>query len=300
MRKIIIIILVLIGIIIALLTFVIGFKKDIKSISNQIENSKGEYRNIYINTLDKDMEELAQKINILYDKNQEINAKAKHAEEELRQSIANMSHDLRTPLTSIMGYLQLIEEGNLSKEEKEYLEIVRKRTKVLQNLITSFYELSKIQEKEYSFKLQSLNLGNILCENLASFYMEFENKNIEPIIEIEDNLPKIISDENAVIRIFSNLINNMLKHGENYIKISLKQKENTIVSEFINSAPNLTEEDIPKLFNRFYIADKSRNSNNTGLGLSITKAFVEELGNEIKAELKEGKLKIEIKWEYRK
>ena len=136
--------------------------------------------------------------------------------------------------------------------------------------------------------------------NLASFYMEFENKNIEPIIEIEDNLPKIISDENAVIRIFSNLINNMLKHGENYIKISLKQKENTIVSEFINSAPNLTEEDIPKLFNRFYIADKSRNSNNTGLGLSITKAFVEELGNEIKAELKEGKLKIEIKWEYRK
>lgn len=283
--------------IISLSTFIISLKRDIRSISNQIDKSEGEYVNVRTNVLDSDVETLATKINFLYDESQKINAIRKNAEEELRQSIANMSHDLRTPLTSIMGYMQLVKDKNTSEDDrKRYLDIVEKRTESLQTLITSFYELSRIEAKEYNFHLKKVNLSNILCENVALFYNDFISKSIEPIIDIEENIPDIISDENAVIRVFSNLINNMLKHGVGYMKISLKEEDGYILTEFRNLATHLKNEDVPKLFDRFFTADESRGDKNTGLGLCITKTMVEQLGNEIHAKLIDDNLVISIKW----
>ncbi|MEG0297336.1 MAG: HAMP domain-containing sensor histidine kinase [Clostridium sp.] len=283
--------------IISLSIFLISLKRDIRSISNQIDKSAGEYVNIRTNVLDSDMETLATKINFLYDESQKVNAIRKNAEEELRQSIANMSHDLRTPLTSIMGYMQLVKDKNTSEEDrKRYLDIVEKRTESLQTLIGSFYELSRIEAKEYNFQLKRVNLSNILCENVALFYNDFISKSIEPIVDIAENIHDIISDENAVIRVFSNLINNMLKHGEGYIKISLKEEDGYILTEFRNLATHLNKEDVPKLFDRFFTADESRGDKNTGLGLCITKTMVEQLGNEIDAKLIDANLVISIRW----
>ncbi|NLM35673.1 MAG: HAMP domain-containing histidine kinase, partial [Clostridiales bacterium] len=107
-------IIVLISCIVILLTIIFRYRKDIKYISAQIEESQGEYTNIRMNTLDKSLEDLVIKINNIYDLNQQATSKIKHREEELRHSIANMTHDLRTPLTSIMGYLQLIKSANLT------------------------------------------------------------------------------------------------------------------------------------------------------------------------------------------
>ena len=215
-------IIILIIINVVLLTFIFRYKYDIKYISKQIIKSKGEYCNIRMNTLNKDIEKLVLSINDLYEKNQKTNMKIKHNEEKLRLSIANMSHDLRTPLTSIRGYVQLIKDSNLSEEEKvKYINIVERRTENLQSLIISFYELSRIESDEYKFDLKAINLGNILCETLALFYNDFVDKSIEPNINIEENISPIICDEKAVMRIFSNLINNMLKHGEKNINIFL-------------------------------------------------------------------------------
>ena len=208
-----------------------------------------------------------------------------------------MSHDLRTPLTSIMGYLQLVKSAKSSDEDTEkYLNIIENRTKALQALITSFYEISRIEGNEYKFEYKKLSLSDLLCENIALFYNDFINAEIEPIIEIDEKTTEIITDQNAVNRIFSNLINNMLKHGKKFVKITLKEKDNVIVTEFINEAKNLTQSDIERLFDRFYTADKSRSDKNTGLGLCITKTLVNRLGNDIKAELKDGNLIISIAW----
>lgn len=289
--------LILTIVVIILIKYIINIKKELRSISRQIENTKGEYINIHIGSMDKDLENVAININYLYDQWQKINVQRKDIEEELRQSIANMSHDLRTPLTSILGYLQLVKEGDITlKEKKEYLEIIYKRTKALQKLISNFYDLSRLEGNEYKFNMRKLNLSNILCESIALYYNDLTIKNIEPIIEIEKNIPLIISDENAVIRIFSNLIGNMLKYGEKYIKISIKREGEFIMSEFINYAPSLDITDGEKLFERFFTMDKSRSDKNTGLGLSITKALVNQLGNEIKAEIIDSHLIIKIKW----
>lgn len=292
-----ILVVVLLIIILILIGVIIKIKSALRNIVKQIDKSKGQYTNIRTEILDGDVEEVVTRINYLYDENQKVNADKKGKEEEIRQSIANMSHDLRTPLTSIVGYIQLIKSPNTNREEqKEYLDIIENRTKSLQTLISSFYDLSRLEGNEYSFSYKKVSLEKVLSNNLALYYTDFINKGIEPIIEIEENTPLIISDENAVNRVFSNLIGNMLKHGQDYIKITLKKKDGFIVSEFINLAPTLTEEQVTKLFDRFFTADKSRSDKNTGLGLCITKALVEQLGNDIKSELINGNLNISIKW----
>lgn len=283
--------------ILGLLLYIIRMKRELSAIAKQMGKNKGEYVNLHTKSLSNEIEDLTQNINFLYDENQRVNAAKKSMEEEIRHSIANMSHDLRTPLTSIMGYIQLLKDEDISIEErKEYLEIVERRTKNLEGLISSFYELSRLDGNEYIFNLKSISLEKVLCDNIALYYNDFISKNIEPIIEIEEKLPNIISDSNAVSRIFSNLIGNALKHGEGFIKIVLKKEGNNLVTEFINSAPELSEENTEKIFDRFFTADKSRNDKNTGLGLAITKGLVEKMGHEISTTLTDGNLKIKIKW----
>ena len=287
----------LIAIIIVLISIIVGYKREFRRINKEISNNLDEYVNIKTKSVDKDVENLVENINLIFDSKQKVVAEKKKKEEELRASISNMSHDLRTPLTSIMGYLQMIKSEKPSEaDKKEYIDIVEKRTKSLQKLISSFYDLSRIEGNEYNFNYKKVNLSNVLCENIAVFYNDFINNNIEPVIEIEEGIKEIISDEGAITRIFSNLIANMIKHGENYVKISLKQENNIIITEFTNKATGLTQENVDKLFNRFYTVDNSRSDRNTGLGLYITKILVEKLGYDITAKLENENLKIKIVW----
>lgn len=294
-------IIILLIIIANLLLTIIFYKKEIRYISKQISKSKGNLTNIKVNTLNKEIEELAQKIDELYEINHKINLKLRNKEEKLRESIENMSHDLRTPLTSIMGYVQFLKDDDLKQEDKlRYIEIIERRTQNLNTLINCFYDLSRIENNEYKFKLKSINIGNMLLENIAAFYDDFTNNGIEPRIQIDEEVPSIIADENAVMRIFSNLINNMIKHGDKYVDISLKKKGNCVQTEFINSAPNLKEEEVEKIFDRFFTGDAARTDKSTGLGLCITKALVEQMGHEIEATFENEKLKIKICWQIKR
>lgn len=297
MKLLIIFLLIVIAI---LLFYIFRYKRDIKYISEQISESKGEYTSIRTKILDRNIDNLVVSINCLYEKEQKRYKKVEHKEEELRRSIANLSHDLRTPLTSIMGYIQLVKNGELTDKDKEkYLDIVDRRTETLQNLITSFYELSVVESSEYDFDLKSINLSNLLCEAIALYYDEFVKNDIEPKIEVFENSNQIISDEKAVMRIFSNLINNMIKYGEGKVTIKLKEEEDNLVTEFRNYAPNLKEEQVEHIFERFFTADLTRSDKNTGLGLSITRALVEQLGNKIESKLTNGILTIKVTWKKR-
>ena len=288
---------VLIAVIIVLVAIIIGYKREFRRINKEITNNLDEYVNIKTKSVDKDVEILVQNINLIFDSKQKVVAEKKKNEEELRASITNMSHDLRTPLTSIMGYLQMIRSEKASEtDKKEYMDIVEKRTRSLQQLISSFYDLSRIEGNEYNFNYKKVNLSNVLCENIALFYNDFINNSIEPVIEIEEGIKEIISDDGAITRIFSNLLGNMIKHGENFVKITLRQENDVIITEFINKATGLTQGNVDKLFDRFYTVDNSRSDKNTGLGLYITRILVEKLGHNIKANLKGDNLVISITW----
>ncbi len=284
--------------VIAILVYIIlSMKKELRSIGKEIKLNGEEYVNIHTKTTDKDIEFLVFQINYLYDENQKIKVKSNIKEEEIRRSISNISHDLRTPLTSIVGYIQLIKDENISYDEKKgYIDIVERRTKSLSELITNFYDLSRLEENNYKFNLEKVNIKSILTQNIAMYYEDFIKKNINPYIYMDDSILDIVADKSAVNRVFSNLINNMIKHGDGDVKINLRNEKDYIISEFINYAADVKEESIDRLFERFYIGDKSRSNSSTGLGLSVAKFLIEKLGHKIEVSLVDDNFIIIIKW----
>lgn len=293
------IIVIISALLIVFVTLYIFLNKEIGNIASKLKEINNTETNskVLMSSSCKNLKSLVVEINKSLDEKIETKAKYKKINLDMKESIANISHDLRTPLTSIIGYMQLIEDDNLpDSEKKEYIEIVKKRAKNLQVLIENFYDLSRLDSYEYKFKAESVDLSKALCDILVSFYNDFLKIGIEPTIEIDKKLPKIIADENAVKRVISNLTLNIIKHAKGSAEISLKKQGQFIVMKFKNAAPDLKEEDCEHLFDRFFMADRTRNGSNTGLGLTIVKELVEQMGNSIYAELIYGNLVITIKW----
>ena len=242
-------------------------------------------------------EELLASINALLRLRQDDAAEHRRQERAIRQQISNISHDLRTPLTSILGYLQLLEGDSLTQEERgEYLEIVRGRAKSLQSLITSFYELSRLEGGEYPLSREKVDLYHILSELAAEFYNDFEEAGFETTVELAENLPAVMADPAGVLRVFTNLIRNALEHGQKRMSILLYRQEETVVSAFSNDAAGLTREDVEHVFDRFFTADKMRTGQATGLGLAIVKALVGQMGHRVTAALDGEMFTVQVRW----
>jgi signal transduction histidine kinase len=246
--------------------------------------------------LNHEMEDLVSGINELYALNQRIKVKNKKSEEELWQSVTGLTHDLRTPLTSIMGYIELLKDENISEADQEkYFTVVEKRTKALQGLIFDIYELCKI-EGNLTLNYKLVNLKDILLETIILFYNDFEKRGIRPVIDIDESVPSIIVDEEAVQRIFLNLIDNLLKHAEKDAVISLKVGKEHILTQFKNRVEHMREEDMERIFDRFYTAKADRSDKNTGLGLSIVKILVDKMGHKAEAALQGNLFVVSIEW----
>ena len=170
---------------------------------------------------DRPVEELLAQINGLLEDRETETRQLREREESLRRQIANVSHDLRTPLTSILGYLQLL-EGDLKPEERSrYLQVVEERARVLQELITAFYDLSRIEGGEYPLEIQPVDLRRRLEPLLASFYEDFQQAGFQVEVELEEGLPPVLADPGGVTRVLTNLLSNALKHGSTALTIRL-------------------------------------------------------------------------------
>ncbi|BAB80657.1 sensor histidine kinase [Clostridium perfringens] len=286
-------------ILIVLLIIFILKTKEINRLTLELKklNSEGKIEKLRLSLPNKNIENLIVEINTLIDDKRKMENIYKEKDMELREAIANMSHDLRTPLTSIMGYVYLLNDDKLDKEErKEYLKIIEKRSLVLNDLITNFYGLSRIQADQYEIKFEPVNLEVVLGEIIAAFYETLDYKFGEPEINIEEGLGPVLGDKQALNRIFTNLIENIIKHGEGEVKISLKKKNKYIVMEFANKAEELEPKDINRIFEKFFTKDRMRTGQNTGLGLAIVKLLVEKQGQKIEAKKVGNRLVINIIW----
>ncbi len=242
-------------------------------------------------------EELLVCLNQLLELRQEERASYRRKEQALRQQIANVSHDLRTPLTSILGYLQLLEGDGLAPEKRaEYLAVIEARARTLQVFIATFYDLSRIEGGELPLEREKVDLGRALSDQLAASYEQIEESGLAVEVGIAPDLPPVWSDSGAVTRIFSNLLTNALRHGKDTLSVRLYQDGNTIVSAFSNRAEDLTAEDAAHVFERFYTADKMRTGQSTGLGLAIVKALAERMGHTAAARWEDGVFTVEVRW----
>ncbi|MEG2455514.1 MAG: HAMP domain-containing sensor histidine kinase, partial [Oscillospiraceae bacterium] len=218
-------------------------------------------------------------------------------EKALRAQIANVSHDLRTPLTSILGYLQLLEGDTLTPEERaEYLAVIESRAKALQSLITGFYDLSRLEGEGYPISREPVALAPLLSDLLASFYGDLEGAGFAVTAELAENLPPVWGDSAALLRVFTNLIRNALDHGRTALSVRLYREGNAVVTTFQNDADDLSPQDQNQVFERFYTADKTRTGRNTGLGLAIVKTLTERMGGSVSAQTDGGVFCVVLRW----
>lgn len=242
-------------------------------------------------------EELLVCLNELLELRQEERALYRRKEQELRRQIANVSHDLRTPLTSILGYLQLLEGDNLSLEKRlEYFQVIEGRARTLQSFIVSFYDLSRIEGGELPIERERVDLARVLSDQLAAAYEQIEEAGLDMKVDIASDLPQVWADSSAVTRVFSNLLTNALSHGTDTLSVRLYREKDKLVSAFSNRADELTVEDTNHVFERFYTADKMRTGQSTGLGLAIVKALVERMGHVAAARWESGIFTVEVRW----
>ena len=242
-------------------------------------------------------EQLLSGLNDLLELRQQERADYRRKEQQLRRQIANVSHDLRTPLTSILGYLQLLEQEDLSPEKREeYFQIVEGRARTLQSFIASFYDLSRIEGGELPLERELVDLGRTLSDQLAAAYEQIEEAGLDMEVDVADGLPPVWADSGAVTRVFSNLLTNALRHGTGTLSVKLYREGGCIVSAFSNQAEGITAEDVDHVFERFYTADKMRTGQSTGLGLAIVKALAERMGHTAAARWEDGWFTVLVRW----
>lgn len=273
------------------------YKREIRHIAMQIREFRKRKTSKKVNTeiLDKDMENLAYETNEFLELYKRSEQEKILFENSLQQGIANMSHDLRTPLTSIKGYLKLLENDEVNKEEA--LRILKSKTEKLNVLINDFFELASIESKDYELEMTKLNLTNILRDEILAFYEAFERKGIEPNTNISSKPIFINGDKDSLERIIENLISNTLKYADNNIEIRLEQCNDKAVLKISNICANIDKKDILYMFDRFYMADKVRKGQGVGLGLSIAKSLMEKMNGSIKSNFEQNKVTIICEWE---
>ena len=291
--------LILLLVLLALACLALGLRlyaleRDIRACARQLRSGRPRVSMAAPNAA---AEELLTAINELLDLREREEGDYRRQEKAIRQQIANISHDLRTPLTSILGYLQLLEgEGLTAEERREYLGIVRGRARALQSMIVSFYDLSRLEGGEYPLSREKVDLYHILSELVAEFYSDFEASGFDMTVELQEGLPPVTADPSGVLRVFTNLIRNALEHGRARMSILLSREGEEVVSVFANDAPGLTPEDVVHVFDRFFTADKMRTGQSTGLGLAIVKALAERMGHTVSADLDGDLFRVTIRW----
>ena len=228
----------------------------------------------------------------------ELRRKEKQYYQEKETLIAdtytNLSHDIRTPLTSLDGYFQLMEACENVEEQRRYLSIIHERIHSLNEMLEELFMFTKLKNESYRLELTSCCINRILKETVFSYYDDWVRREIQPDIQITEEQLYIDGNKQGLSRIIQNVIKNGLDHGEKKIRIVLKREQNQAVLRISNQVIASEQIDIEHVFDRFYKADAARSKTSTGLGLSIAREFVRRMNGEIGAKIEENEFIVEM------
>ncbi len=242
---------------------------------------------IDISTDDRHMRSLANAVNVQLRKLRAQRHRFQQGDAELKNAVTNISHDLRTPLTAIFGYLDLLDREEKPEAVERYLAIIRNRAELLGQLTEELFRYSVILSGESVATEEPVVVNHVLEESVAAFYSAFQERGIVPRIQMPEKVVERTLDASALSRVFSNLLQNAVKYSGGDLEIVLTSAGEI---RFTNSAPGLNEVQLGKLFDRFYTVEAARKS--TGLGLAIAKTLVEQMHGTIGASCEDGYLKI--------
>ncbi|MGN1136886.1 MAG: sensor histidine kinase [Oscillospiraceae bacterium] len=275
---------------IALLFKIYLLRKAAKELSEGISERLESETNtlIGISSRDRAMLSLANTVNVQLAALRDERHRYRQGDMELKNAVTNISHDLRTPLTAILGYLELLAKEEKSDSAERYISVIQERAESLKKLTEELFRYSVIlSTKEY--EEEPIDLKGALEESIAAFYTALNERGIVPNVKLPEDKVVRLLDRAALSRVFSNLLQNVIKYSDGDLNVILTEAGHI---EFSNTAVALNEVQIGRLFDRFYTVEDARNA--TGLGLSIARALVEQMHGTICAKYEESKLYITI------
>lgn len=263
--------------------------KDLKYIQNKLNMiiNENDMQKLLVVTDDKEIKALLIVINSLLDINQKVLADYRKKEISMSKMLSNISHDLKTPLTVVLGYIETIKlDENITREEREILLLkVHNKTLEVIELINKFFDLAKLESGDKEIPLTRININEMCRKNILDFYDNLSAKGFEVDIQIPEIPVYALGNLEALDRIMNNLISNAIKYGSdgNYLGLTLICDEKSVYIEIVDKGKGIDETNIEKVFERMYTLEDSRNKlyQGSGLGLTITKKLVNKLRGEI-------------------
>ncbi len=294
------------------------YRRQVKEICRQIQFVSSNTTNHKVRTdlKDKEVVELAQMINDMCEEHnkQEISLISK--DRRLKETLTSVSHDIRTPLTSLKGYFELLMSEEDVDKKLQYAQVMSERMDNLSDLLDELFTYTKLQNEDYKLEMEKHDMTKLVLDTIFSFYEIFKEKGYEPELDVDEKTYKVMCNDVAVKRVISNVVKNALVHGmgdikliyefisEDDDKVSVGESKQfgskpakRVMFTCENSIPHPENMDITQVFDRFYKADKARNEKSTGLGLAIAKEMVEKMGGAIEAKLINRRFIIEITFE---
>ena len=277
-------------------------RREIRSMSRQLEDlSAGRSeKKISLTLVDARLNELATQINENMELQKQLRIDARKSEQRLKDSIAGVSHDLRTPLTAIIGYIQMLERSGLNGEQQEKATIILKKANAMRELVESFFELSVIESGQSELAEEAVNFTNIVSEAVVDFIPRFEAAELEPDVDLGNKSLYIAGDTTALGRIVQNLLSNALKYTAGRVKVALEERDGEKILTVVNEVRPDTPPDMERIFERFYKGDDCRNSGSAGLGLYIVKLLAEKMQGAVSASLENKMLSVYVVYQEEK
>lgn len=284
---------ILAGVLFALLLL---YRRQVQSTCRQLAFLKKHQTNLRLSSgfPFPELNELNDGINEILDRSREIERAVNSSDRKLRETITSLSHDIRTPLTSLDGYFQLLAQSESEEERRRYIAIIQGRIASLNGMLEELFTYAKLQNENYELSLESVDLGKCVTDALFSFYEELNRRGITPNIALCEERVWIQANREAVRRVLQNILKNALEHGQNQLLIRLERQDGHAVFTCTNDVENAGEVDMDQVFTRFYKADSARTHTSTGLGLSIAKGLTERMSGAITAVLQDSQFIITL------
>ena len=239
---------------------------------------------------------LSDRLNELLDLRRKEKRYYQEKETLIADTYTNLSHDIRTPLTSLDGYFQLMEECENAEDQKRYLRIIHERIHSLNEMLEELFTFTKLKSESYRLELTPCCINRVLKETVFSYYDDWVQMEIQPDIQITEELLYINGNQQGLRRIIQNVIKNGLDHGEKKIRIELGRDQDQAVLRISNQVAHPEQINIDHVFERFYKADAARSKTSTGLGLSIAKELTGRMHGEIEAKIEKEMFLVEIRF----
>ncbi len=272
-------------------------RKQLRSIKEELPltTQSGYNRQLTVSLADNSVTALATEINKNLEHQKQLKFRTEQVERSMKQSVSDIAHDLRTPLTVIKGNLQMLEASEqLSEKGCEYLRVCIDKTDAMKQMADEFFELSVLESDSGAVRLSRIDLTSLLVEFILDSEAVIRCRGIEPVIELPEKSLYVMADESMLQRMLSNLLNNILKHARSSFELSLSLKGDKTVLSFSNELRLDESLDTDRLFERTYRGDKARNGSGAGLGLYIVKLLAEKQNAAVQAIIRDNKLDISI------